>query len=327
MAKNLRALLKTEISRFAKSPRFLRTLAKILPRLIRPFLSYPAYLDYFQTWEKEGFHLTFNHFYQPIPDTRFLKEQLWTGEFSMRGVEMNEAAQLTLLRDAFPKFKDEYDSFPRAATSVPHEFYFENSFFSGTDALILYCMVRHFQPATVLEVGSGFSTRLAAKAATRNPGTRVVAIEPYPEDALRRGFPGLLELVEKPVQDVPFEFFEQLGDRDILFIDSSHVVKIGGDVTYLFLEVLPRLRPGVIVHVHDVFLPREYPREWVVGEKWFWTEQYLLHAFLLFNSAFEVLMANSYLASRHMSEFQSTFPRSPWWGGGSFWMRRKVADK
>jgi hypothetical protein len=134
-------------------------------------------------------------------------------------------------------------------------------------------------------------------------------------------------LIQKKVQDVELEFFSQLQSGDILFIDSSHTVKIGGDVNYLFLEVLPRLRPGVIVHVHDIFFPFDYRRDWVLDEFRFWTEQYLLHAFLAFNSDFEVLLCNNYLAYRYLDHFKATFPSSPWWGGGSFWMRRKLAAK
>ncbi len=126
---------------------------------------------------------------------------------------------------------------------------------------------------------------------------------------------GLRSLIEKKVQDIDLEFFSQLGTDDILFIDSSHTVKIGGDVNYLFLEVLPRLKPGVIVHVHDIFLPFDYRRDWVVSELRFWTEQYLLQAFLSFNSEFEVLMGNSYLAYQYMEDLKAAFPNSPWWGG------------
>ena len=125
------------------------------------------------------------------------------------------------------------------------------------------------------------------------------------------------------MEDLDLEFFSQLDSGDILFIDSSHTVKIGGDVNYLFLEVLPRLKPGVIVHVHDIFLPFDYRRDWVMDELRFWTEQYLLQAFLSFNSEFEVLMANGYLAHRYVEDLKATFVNSPWWGGGSFWIRRR----
>jgi hypothetical protein len=133
----------------------------------------------------------------------------------------------------------------------------------------------------------------------------------------------LNSLIEKKVEDLDLDFFSQLGPGDILFIDSSHTVKIGGDVNYLFLEKLPRLKPGVIVHVHDIFIPFDYRRDWVMDEFRFWTEQYLLQAFLTFNSEFEVLIANSYLSHYHKEDLKTTFPNSPWWGGGSFWMRRR----
>jgi hypothetical protein len=126
------------------------------------------------------------------------------------------------------------------------------------------------------------------------------------------------------VQEVELELFQQLGAGDVLFIDSSHVVKTGGDVNYLYLEVLPRLRPGVVVHVHDIFLPGEYRKDWVTEEFRFWTEQYLLQAFLAFNSEFEVLLCNSYLGRYHRPALQNVFPKAPWWGGGSFWMQRRM---
>src|SRR5262249_44163017 len=127
----------------------------------------------------------------------------------------------------------------------------------------------------------------------------------------------------KKIQEIDLEFFSQLGSGDVLFIDSSHTVKIGSDVNYLFLEVLPRLRPGVIVHVHDIFMPFEYRRDWVLDEFRFWTEQYILQAFLTFNSEFDVLLANSYLNHYHQQELKAAFPSLSSWASGSFWMRRK----
>ena len=186
-------------------------------------------------------------------------------------------------------------------------------------------MVRHFQPRLIIEVGSGFSSLILGEAAVKNNNnSALVCIEPFPVDFLQQGFPGLHSLIKKKIEDIDLEFFSQLESGDILFIDSSHTVKIGGDVNYLFLEVLPRLKPGVIVHVHDIFFPFNYPRDWVMEEFRFWTEQYLLQAFLSFNSEFEVLMANGYLAYRYMEDLKATFTSSPWWSGGSFWMRRRL---
>jgi Methyltransferase domain len=294
-------------------------IAKVLPRCLHS----RGFREIFRYWERHGFHITPVHFYQPIPDTQSLPETLWDRPSELVGIDMNDALQLDLLRNHFPKFRDEYDQFPAEPTGQPGRFHLNNGLFDGTDALVAYCMIRHFQPQLIIEVGSGFSSLVAAEAVAKNKGSEMICIEPFPLDFLRKGIPGLRSLIEKKVEDIDVEFFSQLQSGDILFIDSSHTVRIGGDVNYLFLEVLPRLKPGVIVHVHDIFLPFDYRRDWVMDEFRFWTEQYLLQAFLSFNSEFEVLMANAYLAHHCMGELKATFTNSSWWGGGSFWMRRK----
>jgi hypothetical protein len=155
----------------------------------------------------------------------------------------------------------------------------------------------------------------------------VVACEPYPEEVLLRGLDGLT-LRQTIVQEIPLSEFESLQANDILFIDSSHVLKIGSDVQYEFLEVIPRLRPGVIVHVHDIFLPAEYPRPWVMDQLRFWTEQYLLQAFLAFNDTFEILWAGSYMHLTHPERLERAFRsyrRTTRWPG-SFWMRRRLDE-
>jgi Methyltransferase domain len=295
---------------------------KFLSAELSRYLHDPKFPELFQLWEKHGFHVTPVHFYQPIPDTQLLSETLWSHPSELAGIDMNDAMQLDLLRNHFPKFRQEYERFPTNPTEGQTQFYLGSGPFDHADALGAYCMVRHFQPRLIIEVGSGFSSLLLGQAAAKNKSSQLICIEPFPREFLRNGFPGLQSLIDKKVQDVDLEFFSQLESGDILFIDSSHTVKIGGDVNYLFLEVLPRLKAGVIVHVHDIFLPFEYPRDWVLDEFRFWTEQYLLQAFLTFNSEFEVLLANSYLNHYHKSELKTAFPSLASWGGGSFWMRR-----
>lgn len=313
------------VREYARDPDHEAEIAHLSAELIRTFAWPPLYSRYFAVWEEYGFHLTPLHFYQPIPDSRRLPEDLWARELTMAGVDMNDNTQLEFLTQFLPRFQNEYADFPKDATSQAHEFYFDNPQFSGTDALALYGMVRHFQPARIIEVGSGYSTRLEAKAILVNGSGKLFCIEPCPQDVLRSGFPGLTELVEKEVQNVSLELFETLEANDILFIDSSHVVRIGGDVDFLFLEVLPRLKPGVVIHVHDIYFPLPARRDWVMEERRFWSEQQLLHAFLMYNTQFEVLLANAYAARRFPEQMKSAFPTSPWWGGGSFWMRRRLA--
>ena len=273
--------------------------------------------ELFPIWEQHGFHATPVHFYQPIPDTRELPETLWKQPSNLVGINMNDAMQLDLLRNHFTKFREECSNFP--AEPPPGQ----RRPFRGVDALAAYCMVRHFQPRMIIEVGSGFSSLALGRAAANNKNSALICIDPFPSDFLRKGFPGLQSSIEKKIQDIDLKFFSQLQSGDILFIDSSHTVKIGGDVNYLFLEVLPRLKPGVIVHVHDIFLPFEYRRDWVLDEFRFWNEQYLLQAFLIFNSEFEVLLANSYLNHYHQEDLKAAFPNLSSWASGSFWMRRK----
>jgi hypothetical protein len=175
-------------------------------------------------------------------------------------------------------------------------------------------MIRHFRPRKILEVGSGYSTYLSAQAIQENRqeemgyACELTAIEPFPNESLKRGFPGLTRLLTAEVEKVPLSEFESLGPNDILFIDSSHALRIGGDICYLYLEVLPRLGRGVLVHIHDIFLPENYPREWVVKARRFWTEQYVLQAFLTFNERYQLLWASHYMCMKHSDKIASSFP-------------------
>lgn len=283
----------------------------------------------FYLWERLGFHATPIHFYEPIPDTRTLRDELWARQSSLPGIDMREAAQLALLGEVESRFKAEYDALPRSPTGVPHQYHVDNGMFESVDGEMLYAMVRRLAPHRILEVGSGNSTYLSAQAALRNeadgaPPCDLTAIEPYPNGVLAGGFPGLTRVLRTRVQEFPLAEFERLDANDILFIDSSHVLKIGGDVQYLYLEVLPRLRPGVVVQIHDIFLPAEYPRAWVKEASRFWTEQYLLQTFLAFNDRFEVVFGGSFMHLRHPEALARAFasydPDRRW--PGSFWLRR-----
>jgi predicted O-methyltransferase YrrM len=308
---------------------FLKDLvARATARLVAPRVMRDP--RYFELWQERGFHVTPVHFYQPVPDTRRIRESLWSEPKEAPGVDFREAEQLAMLASFASSYQHEYDLFPKQGNEAGHDYYLDNGGFRSVDAELLYCMIRHFRPRRMIEVGSGLSTRLAARALRTNAGEtggaacRFTAIEPYPDDVLRAGLHGLTELIASDVQDVPLEVFRELGENDILFIDSSHVLRTGSDVQYEYLEILPRLRPGVLVHVHDIFLPAEYPRSWVLGQKRFWSEQYLLQAFLAFNEAYRIEIAASYLHLRRPEALESAFrsyDRSVEWPG-SFWIKR-----
>jgi hypothetical protein len=192
-------------------------------------------------------------------------------------------------------------------------------------------MVRHFRPRRLVEIGSGFSTRLAVLATNINyeetlSRCEITAIDPEPRADLAHALEGRVTWAQCSVESVPLELFENLERNDIVFIDSSHVLRVGGDVQHEFLEILPRLKPGVLVHVHDVYLPAEYPTDSVVGGQWFMSEQHVLQAFLAFNRSFEILLAGSYLHLAHPQVLRESFSayvrREHRWPVTSFWIRR-----
>ncbi len=202
-------------------------------------------------------------------------------------------------------------------------FDFDNGYFSGFDAAVYYSLIRHLKPQTIIEIGGGYSTAIAVKALERNREGRLKCIEPYPEERLT-GIDLGIDIIRKRVEEIDVEFFDQLKANDILFIDSSHTVKFGSDVCYEFLEILPRLAPGVWVHVHDIFFPHDYPAEWLLKRRLALNEQYLLEAFLAFNKTFSVELANHWICLDHTDEAVSLWPNaaSPNHHSSSFWMKR-----
>ena len=297
-------------------------MARLIGSLASRYFDPKKYSRTFQTWQDREVHITPVHYYYPIPDTRYLSEQIWLKKSKMLGINLNIETQLDLLRNIFPKYRDQYSQFDDRPKK-PDQFYFKNEMFDGIDALTLYCMIRHFNPKTIIEVGSGFSTRIFAKAIQQNGKGKLICIEPYPKELLTEALNKSAVLIRERVENLDRQLFEDLEVNDVLFIDSSHIVKIGGDVNFLFLEIIPALKPGVLIHVHDIFFPNEYPKEWVKERLNFWTEQYLLQAFLSFNEKFEVLLSNNYLGLHYEQLLKEVFPNSPWWTGSSFWFRRK----
>jgi len=283
----------------------------------------------FSLGQRLGVNITQNSFESPIPDLRELKDDLWLTRSELVGIDIKEADQISLLSHFESDFKSEYELFPRNKSAKPREYYINNGQFQSVDGEIAYCIIRHFKPRTMIEVGSGYSTYLMAHAILKNKEENdqyncdLTAIEPYPNPTLKAGFPGLSKLIDQKLQSVSLSKFGKLSDSDILFIDSSHVLKIGSDVRYGYLDILPRLQKGVIIHLHDIFLPAEYPKEWLLNRR-FLNEQYFLHAFLLFNDSFEVLWAGSFMHLSNPDALERAFgsySRDKCWPG-SFWIRK-----
>lgn len=300
-----------------------RSIARLLPaRIMRD-------KRYYQLWEERGWHATPVHFYEPLPNIRDLGERPWMKRSTLPGIDLRDTDQLRLLAEFVDSYRAEYEKFPVDRPAEPGRFYLGQDNFRSADAEILYCMIRKMKPRRIIEIGSGFTTLLSAQALEMNRKqdsieSELTAIEPFPDPEMKPSLTAVARLIERPVQQVPLAEFEALVAGDILFIDSSHVVAIGSDVLYEILEILPRLKKGVIVHFHDIFLPEEYPRTWVLRDYKFWSEQYLLQAFLALNESFEVLWAGSHMHLAHPKELETAFPsykpRAAW--PGSFWVRR-----
>ena len=257
------------------------------------------------------------HFYSPIVDsTQIDGGKLWPKTVTAPvGIDWRSNDQKRLIEDLIVDVS-KYD-YPDHA-SDPHQFASWNGAFEWMDARVFFTMLRRLQPRRVIEVGSGHSSLLLADVRRRFfPNMQITCIDPEPTEFLRAAAPTLLAT---RVETLPFDLFNQLEDGDLLFIDSSHVCKTGSDVNYLYLEVLPRLRLGVVVHVHDIFLPYEYPEEWVRGGV-NWNEQYLLRALLIGSSMFQVLFGCAY-ARAFLPEETARLLDHRAHDGGSFYMQR-----
>ena len=268
------------------------------------------------------------HFYSPVADPDEIDAaRTWPERPEVLGIDFNDAAHFEVLERDFPRFHPDYD-YPDEGTETPtlKAFFTNNSQFSWLDSRALFVLLRAQPPRRIIEVGSGFSSLLMADVNRRWLGGEVelCCIEPYPRPFLREGIPGLSRLIESRVQEVPLTEFARLRAGDILFIDSSHVAKTGSDVNFLFFEVMPRLAAGVRIHLHDIFLPHDYPQAWVLSENRSWNEQYLLRALLMHTTAFEVLFGCSYAFWRFPESVAAALahPDGAAYGGGSFWMRR-----
>lgn len=273
-------------------------------------------------WERLGFHISPNHFYWPLPDSRSLQNYDFNSHFENDGIDLNVEKMLNQL-DRIGNYQAEYEKI--------HQ---RTGYSSNGDGAILYGMIRNTSVQNLIEVGAGHSTQIIHAALSRNAedsngqSAKVISVEPYPTQSLVSLVsqnPATISLVQTPVQSVPLSVFKSLRENDILFIDSSHVLAIGSDVHYLYLKVLPSLAPGVIIHIHDIRYPQDYPRDWVLEARKFWSEQYLLQAFMAFNKEFEIIFASNYLYRAYPELMKSTLVDLPstlngW--PGSFWIRR-----
>lgn len=267
------------------------------------------------------------HFYSPMYDTRELateRERLWpSAPRDTPGIDWRADAQLELCRTVFAG-QDKFE-FIDEPSDDPTEYHAGNDQYPPLDAWVLSGILEHARPARMIEIGSGFSTLIAARTNRERLGgaMELTCVEPYPRQFLIDGVPGVTQLRTEKIQDVPLELFAQLSAGDVLFVDTAHTVKTGGDVVWIFHEIIPRLAEGVLIHIHDFFVPGEYPEPWVM-EGWGWNESYLVRSFLSFNNAFEVVWAQQYMLYNHLEELRAAFPGLARYvpSGAALWLRR-----
>ena len=273
-------------------------------------LFFPAIVRGFRALQRLGINITPNHFYWPVPDVEELAKREWPIYAAPPGCNFRLRNQVELARHFAHTYVPEleWNSNPTSAS-----YHYNNGYFESCDAEVAYCMVREWKPRRIIEIGSGFSTRAMAQALRANREQdgvvgELITVDPHPERLPENGLGNVVTVVPERVQHLDIAVFEMLRADDMLFIDSSHVVSVGSDVVREYLQILPRLNPGVLVHVHDIFLPSDYPRSAVLENLWFWSEQYLLQAFLSFNREFEVLWAASAMQLSHARTLEQCFP-------------------
>lgn len=271
---------------------------------------------------KIGVFPIIDHYYEPLFNMKKLKYSLREDRY-LPGIDINEDEQVRYLSKFH--YADELKTIPKEYESDT-KFWYGNESYGTGDSEYLYSLIRLIKPSKIIEIGCGSSTKIALMAVEKNKEENPeyicdqICIEPYEQPWLEQ-LP--VTVLRKKLEDVDYSLFEQLSTNDILFIDSSHIIRPQGDVLMEYLEILPRLKVGVFVHVHDVFTPKDYLDEWIYDNVRFWNEQYLLEAFLTSNKDFKIIGALNFLMHKHYDLLKEKFPlltddREP----GAFWMQK-----
>lgn len=278
--------------------------------------------------DRWGYHIRPIHYYEPLPDFASITPSATQCRRLSTAIEFGLPAQIDLTQRLGSRYGAELQVLARPLGSPGFDF--KNEYFSHLDAAFYYSLLRELKPQRVIEIGCGYSTRLADQALQLNraEGHQVIltCIEPYPEARLTDAKLNI-ELIQRPLEKVSLDFFRQLRSGDVLFVDSSHAVKFQSDVCRAFLEIFPLLPVGVWIHIHDVFLPFDYPIDWLTEKRLAFNEQYILEAFLAFNTYFSPQCALQWLWRDYEQTIRQywpaeVLPTSDGLGAASFWMKR-----
>jgi hypothetical protein len=296
-------------------------LKKILPRRLKEYIKTRLVYEKIVLMNPE--FVPPRHFYSAIPDledVRADEARIWSQDLCGTGIDLQESRQLQMLQ-AFEVLAPQFD-FP-ARQGVKYRYYHQNDQYGYGDSIFTYCMINHIKPKRIIEAGSGYSSALLMDINEHrfNNSLGLHFIEPYPDrlyGLLKNNDSNTVKIIVDKLQNMELGYFDMLEENDVLFIDSTHVCKIGSDVNFLIHNLLPRLRKGVYVHIHDIFYPFEYPKNWVYQGR-VWSEAYILRAFLQYNHDFEIVFWNSFIQAKHREAFHKISDI----GGASIWLRRK----
>jgi methyltransferase family protein len=280
----------------------------------------------FEELQRRGWHFQPNHYYWPLNDISFLRRHpdIWLRPSVPADIEWDLDGEFRLLEEITPYFAELVDV-PAGPLTRAGEFVWENASLLPGDARVYYGILRKLKPRRVVEVGAGWSSLLMAQAVSRNArACEVTLIEPDPPWDVLGELPTDWELVEDRVQFADTAIFERLSPGDVLFYDGSHCIGTGSDVNWIFFEVLPRLAPGVWIHVHDLAWPWDYPWQWILDEGLSWNEQYFVQAFLMNNDAYRVRLAVAMLWAHRQPEITALVGEPVL--GGSLWIEKVVAE-
>jgi predicted O-methyltransferase YrrM len=275
-----------------------------------------------QLWlfKKIGIFPIQDHYYEP----KFIYPKNFTAA-SIRDIPINLSfeAQIAALK-SFKNVKELHNLLIKLPLKEK-DFYVNNPNFGAGDAELYYLLIRDRKPKRIIEIGSGYSTKLSLLALEKNQGEGVkcslTCIEPF-EMPFLDSLKGVT-VIRNQVETLPISLFENLEANDILFIDSSHIIRPGDDLLFIYFQILPILQKGVLIHIHDIFTPRHYPLEWLTQKMRFWNEQYLLEAFLYNNTGFKILFTANHLVKSDFDVAKKTLihlkdDSEP----SSFWMEK-----
>ncbi|MBI3831248.1 MAG: class I SAM-dependent methyltransferase [Planctomycetes bacterium] len=283
---------------------------------------------YKNAFNEAGFHLIPADIYANIPSVEELRNA-WEykpgsppyDDTSVFANQQTRDNMLALLKELVP-FGAEFAAPRDGDRENPQGFFWKNNYFMDSDAMSYYALIRRFQPERIVEIGCGYSTLVASRAIEKNGKGELHCIEPYPR-AWVPSIKHIKDFKQTPIQELSPDYFNSvLRDGDFLFIDTTHTVKTGSDCLYIYLKLLPKIKPKVFIHAHDIYLPAAMPVEWQLDRNFYWTEQYLLLALLIDNPKFEILYGSHYHQGTNPTDLKALMHNQSDAMGGSFWFRR-----